>query len=132
MSKSRTESLFQWNRASKQLPSKSSQNLILFRKLISRVEILNLTGFRKALKKFEKQTKIPAQQAYTSEKVRSIVSCGREFTNLCNVQIEGCLFASDAKITEMIKDVEKLYATHYSEREHHVETNRLLTSSDLS
>lgn len=31
-------------------------------------------------------------------------------------QIEGCIFASDAKINEMIKDVESLYATHYSKR----------------
>ncbi|KAF8740038.1 hypothetical protein AX14_008953 [Amanita brunnescens Koide BX004] len=31
--------------------------------------ILNVTGFRKALKKFQKHTKIPAQQQYMSEKI---------------------------------------------------------------
>ena len=36
------------------------------------VKILNLTGFRKALKKFEKVTKIPAQAPYMREKVGAI------------------------------------------------------------
>ncbi|KAF8306714.1 SPX-domain-containing protein [Clavulina sp. PMI_390] len=64
--------------------------------LLNNYRILNLTGFRKALKKFEKVTKIPAQSPYTSEK------------------IEPCLFASDAKITELLKSIEDLYAQHYT------------------
>ncbi|KAH7887082.1 SPX domain-containing protein [Phlebopus sp. FC_14] len=37
--------------------------------VLNNYRILNLTGFRKALKKYEKITKIPAQAAYMKEKV---------------------------------------------------------------
>ncbi|KAH7923429.1 SPX-domain-containing protein [Leucogyrophana mollusca] len=38
--------------------------------VLNNYRILNLTGFRKALKKYEKLTKVPAQQAYMRDKVR--------------------------------------------------------------
>ncbi|KAF8322826.1 SPX domain-containing protein [Cantharellus anzutake] len=38
--------------------------------LLNDYRILNLTGFRKALKKFQKVTRIPAQQPYMTEKSR--------------------------------------------------------------
>jgi len=36
------------------------------------MQVLNLTGFRKALKKFQKVTGIPAQQPYMTEKVNTL------------------------------------------------------------
>ncbi|KAF9010011.1 SPX domain-containing protein [Cyathus striatus] len=50
--------------------------------------VLNITGFRKALKKFEKVTKIPVQNQYMSEK------------------IDKSAFASDKAIRNMMKDME--------------------------
>ncbi|KAL0960089.1 hypothetical protein HGRIS_011733 [Hohenbuehelia grisea] len=57
--------------------------------------ILNLTGFRKALKKFEKVTKIPAQQAYMSEKVDTSAVSGETIVNA------------------MVKDMEDMYALRF-------------------
>ena len=77
-----------------------------------------MIGFRKALKKFEKIAKvsivvdsqlmfvrwfhfalqIPAQQAYTVEK------------------IEPNTFASSATVQGLLKEIEELYATHFSKR----------------
>ncbi|RDB30619.1 SPX and EXS domain-containing protein 3 [Hypsizygus marmoreus] len=58
--------------------------------------ILNLTGFRKALKKFEKTTKIPAQQQYMTER------------------IEKSAFASDKTVRNMMAEMETLYATRFA------------------
>ncbi|KAK7034489.1 Xenotropic and polytropic retrovirus receptor 1 [Paramarasmius palmivorus] len=57
--------------------------------------VLNITGFRKALKKFEKVTKIPAQHAYMTEKV------------------ETSAFASDKAIRAMMTEMEELYASRF-------------------
>ena len=86
--------------------------------LIGVGQTLNMIGFRKALKKFEKIAKvrivvvswllsaqrlqsplqIPAQQAYTVEK------------------IEPNTFASSATVQDLLKEIEELYATHFSKR----------------
>ncbi|GLB42048.1 putative EXS family protein [Lyophyllum shimeji] len=58
--------------------------------------ILNLTGFRKALKKFEKTTKIKAQRQYMSEKV------------------EQSGFASDKNVKGMMSEMENLYAARFA------------------
>lgn len=58
--------------------------------------VLNLTGFRKALKKFEKVTKIPLQNAYMSEKV--------EMSSL----------VSDKSVRNMIDEMENIYATQFA------------------
>ncbi|KJA15596.1 hypothetical protein HYPSUDRAFT_362505 [Hypholoma sublateritium FD-334 SS-4] len=57
--------------------------------------ILNITGFRKALKKFEKVTKIPVQHQYMTEKV------------------EKSAFASDTSIRQMMTQMEDMYATSF-------------------
>ncbi|PBK68704.1 EXS-domain-containing protein, partial [Armillaria solidipes] len=58
--------------------------------------VLNLTGFRKALKKFEKVTKIPLQNAYMSEKV------------------EMSPLVSDKSVRNMMDEMENIYATQFS------------------
>ena len=89
--------------------------------LIGVDQTLNMIGFRKALKKFEKIAKvsivvdsqlmfdrwfqfalqIPAQQAYTVEK------------------IEPNTFASSVTVQGLLKEIEELYATHFSKRHAH-------------
>ncbi|KAG5646759.1 hypothetical protein DXG03_002445 [Asterophora parasitica] len=64
--------------------------------MLHNYRILNLTGFRKALKKFEKCTKIPAQRSYMTEKVNRSA------------------FASDKQVQEMMRDMENLYATRFA------------------
>lgn len=68
---------------------------------------LNLIGFRKALKKFEKYTKIPAQQAYFTEKV------------------ETSAFSSGATVQSMISDMEELYAARFTRGDSKVAKMRL-------
>ncbi|OCB90034.1 EXS family protein/ERD1/XPR1/SYG1 family protein [Sanghuangporus baumii] len=64
--------------------------------LLNNYRVLNLTGFRKALKKFEKTVKVPyIQQAYMQEKV------------------ESSAFASGATIEDLLKDVEESYAQYF-------------------
>ncbi|KAI3608133.1 signal transduction protein [Moniliophthora roreri] len=82
--------------------------------LLHNYRVLNITGFRKALKKFEKVTKvvrfrlsslgyisrcarqIPAQQAYMSEKV------------------ETSTFASDKAVRTMMTEMEELYTSRFA------------------
>ncbi|CCL99566.1 uncharacterized protein FIBRA_01584 [Fibroporia radiculosa] len=59
-------------------------------------QTLNLIGFRKALKKLEKVTHIPAQQAYTIEK------------------IEPSAFASGASLNSMLRETEDLFAARFA------------------
>ncbi|KAK0203403.1 SPX domain-containing protein [Desarmillaria ectypa] len=61
--------------------------------------VLNLTGFRKALKKFEKVTKIPLQNAYMSEKV------------------EMSPLVSDMGVRNMMDEMVNIYATHTRRQE---------------
>ncbi|KAF9525090.1 EXS family-domain-containing protein, partial [Crepidotus variabilis] len=58
--------------------------------------VLNITGFRKALKKFEKVTRISAQNQYMTEKV------------------DQSAFASDKAIGDMMSQMEELFATAFS------------------
>ncbi|KAF8830706.1 hypothetical protein HHX47_DHR2001164 [Lentinula edodes] len=60
------------------------------------MQILNITGFRKALKKFEKVTRIPVQHAYMAERV------------------ETSAFASDKTLRAMMDEMEALYASHFA------------------
>ncbi|KAF8320211.1 SPX domain-containing protein [Cantharellus anzutake] len=75
--------------------------------LLNDYRILNLTGFRKALKKFQKVTRIPAQQPYMTEKV------------------DNCVFASETKMLEMISNIESLYALHFTDGDKKVARERL-------
>ncbi|KAL1744890.1 EXS family protein/ERD1/XPR1/SYG1 family protein [Schizophyllum fasciatum] len=63
--------------------------------MLHNYRILNVTGFRKALKKFEKVTRIPCIDLYMREKV------------------ETSAFASDIRIRQMITEMEDLYATRF-------------------
>lgn len=58
--------------------------------------ILNITGFRKALKKFEKVTKVPVQGQYMSEKI--------DKTGIMNNQ----------DVKQMMQEMEKLYAQAFT------------------
>ncbi|KAF9262260.1 SPX-domain-containing protein [Marasmius fiardii PR-910] len=57
-------------RASKELPP-SPINREFDPEMLHNYRVLNMTGFRKALKKYEKVTRIPAQRPYMSEKVET-------------------------------------------------------------
>ncbi|KAK1235825.1 Xenotropic and polytropic retrovirus receptor 1 [Marasmius sp. AFHP31] len=53
--------------------------------LLHNYRVLNITGFRKALKKFEKVTGVPAQKAYMTEKVEtSAFSTGQSLRSMMN------------------------------------------------
>lgn len=62
---------------------------------LNNYRILNLTGFRKAVKKYEKITQIPAQAAYMKERV------------------EPSAFASGAMVSSMLKEMEELFAARF-------------------
>ncbi|KIK56661.1 hypothetical protein GYMLUDRAFT_174084, partial [Collybiopsis luxurians FD-317 M1] len=64
--------------------------------MLQNYRILNVTGFRKALKKFEKITRIPLQQAYMTERV------------------EPSSFASDKSLRSMMDEMEALYTSHFA------------------
>ncbi|KAJ1311454.1 hypothetical protein OPQ81_009943 [Rhizoctonia solani] len=63
--------------------------------LLQNYRILNMTGFRKALKKFDKTTKMSAQNLYMREK------------------IEICKFASGDTCDNLLKEIERIYATRF-------------------
>ncbi|KAG1790231.1 SPX domain-containing protein [Suillus plorans] len=62
---------------------------------LNNYRILNLTGFRKAVKKYEKITQVPAQAAYMKERV------------------EPSSFASGAMVSSMLKEMEELFAARF-------------------
>ncbi|KAF9060164.1 hypothetical protein BDP27DRAFT_432124 [Rhodocollybia butyracea] len=64
--------------------------------MLQNYRILNITGFRKALKKFEKLTKIPIQHAYMTERV------------------DTSGFASDSTLRGMMDEMEVRYASHFA------------------
>ncbi|THH32928.1 hypothetical protein EUX98_g1237 [Antrodiella citrinella] len=64
--------------------------------ILNNYRTLNLIGFRKALKKFEKVTRVPAQQAYTVER------------------IEPNAFTSAHAVDGMMKDLEELFAARFT------------------
>ncbi|WOO82310.1 Xenotropic and polytropic retrovirus receptor 1 [Vanrija pseudolonga] len=63
--------------------------------LIKNYRILNLTGFRKALKKFEKATKIVCLELYTDDRIAP------------------CSFARGEVIEGLIKETEDLFTEHF-------------------
>ncbi|TRM63672.1 EXS family-domain-containing protein, partial [Schizophyllum amplum] len=63
--------------------------------MLHNYRILNVTGFRKALKKFEKVTRIPCIDLYMREKV------------------ETSAFASDIRVRQMMSEMENFYATRF-------------------
>lgn len=63
--------------------------------LIKNYRILNLTGFRKALKKFEKVTGIPCLDLYTDERIAP------------------CSFSRGEPIDQLIKHTEELFSQHF-------------------
>ncbi|KAL1726991.1 EXS family-domain-containing protein, partial [Schizophyllum commune] len=65
--------------------------------LLQNYRILNLTGFRKALKKFQKVTRIQCSDLYLHEKINTSA------------------FSSDANIKEMMAEMERLYAVCFAE-----------------
>ncbi|KAJ7906260.1 EXS family protein/ERD1/XPR1/SYG1 family protein [Mycena leptocephala] len=69
--------------------------------------ILNVTGIRKALKKFQKVTKIAAQNAYMSEKV------------------DKTAFASEENVRRMMDEMEATYATWFAHGDKKRALNRL-------
>ncbi|TFY63335.1 hypothetical protein EVG20_g6362 [Dentipellis fragilis] len=64
--------------------------------VLNNYRILNLTGFRKALKKFEKLTGTPVQGPYMKEKV------------------EPCAFASGDIIQDIVKEMEEQFAARFT------------------
>ncbi|KAI0266051.1 EXS family-domain-containing protein [Gloeopeniophorella convolvens] len=64
--------------------------------VLNNYRILNITGFRKALKKFEKLTKVPVQDVYMKEKV------------------DPCAFASDQTVQELLKELEDQYTARFA------------------
>ncbi|KAH9039192.1 SPX domain-containing protein [Lactarius hengduanensis] len=63
--------------------------------VLNNYRILNLTGFRKALKKFEKVTGVPLQDVYMKEKV------------------DLCSFASDQTVQALLKEAEDQFTTRF-------------------
>ncbi|WWC72020.1 uncharacterized protein I206_105979 [Kwoniella pini CBS 10737] len=63
--------------------------------LIKNYRIMNLTGFRKALKKFEKTSKITCLEMYTDEKISKAT------------------FSQSQAIDGLIKQIEDLYTSHF-------------------
>ncbi|KAF8201829.1 EXS family protein/ERD1/XPR1/SYG1 family protein [Pholiota molesta] len=63
--------------------------------MLHNYRVLNITGFRKALKKFEKVTRIPAQNQYMTEKVNKSA------------------FASDKAVRDMMSQMEEIYANAF-------------------
>uniref|UniRef100_A0A8H7XW23 Uncharacterized protein n=1 Tax=Psilocybe cubensis TaxID=181762 RepID=A0A8H7XW23_PSICU len=90
------------------------------------LEVLNITGFRKALKKFEKVTKIPVQQQYMAEKVGIDVSapCRFDSKNFM-LQVEKSAFASDKAVAQMMAEMEDLYAAAFARGNKKMATKRL-------
>ncbi|KDN50195.1 hypothetical protein RSAG8_01531, partial [Rhizoctonia solani AG-8 WAC10335] len=72
--------------------------------------ILNVTGFRKALKKFDKITKMSIQEQYMRERVE-----GRDFT-------------SGSTCAGLLKEVEQIYATQFAQGDEKKARGRLRAS----
>ncbi|CAE6448441.1 unnamed protein product [Rhizoctonia solani] len=72
--------------------------------------ILNVTGFRKALKKFDKITKMNIQERYMRERVE-----GRDFT-------------SGETCARLLKEVEEIYATQFAQGDQKKARGRLRAS----
>ncbi|PPR01240.1 hypothetical protein CVT24_006004 [Panaeolus cyanescens] len=75
--------------------------------MLHNYRVLNITGFRKALKKFEKVTRIIVQNQYMTEKV------------------EKSAFASDKSIKAMMSTMEEFYAASFARGDKKKATRRL-------
>lgn len=76
---------------------------------------MNITGFRKALKKFEKTTKVSDTLRHdTSERTAdcSKIYCMEMYTD---EKIARGTFAKGSTIDKMIKETEELFTTHFGE-----------------
>ncbi|TFY58647.1 hypothetical protein EVJ58_g6292 [Rhodofomes roseus] len=85
----------EYHEAKKQL-KKAVQECYRGLEVLNNYRTLNLIGFRKALKKFEKVTHIPAMQAYTIEK------------------IEPSAISSGARLDAMLREMEDLFAARFA------------------
>ncbi|VDB96026.1 unnamed protein product [Peniophora sp. CBMAI 1063] len=85
-----------YDRARKKLRRALSEHY-RFLEALNNYRILNLLGFRKALKKFEKTTKIPLQTPYLQEKVALYT------------------FAQGYDVQRLLKIAEEQFAIHFSE-----------------
>ncbi|KDR80317.1 hypothetical protein GALMADRAFT_62135, partial [Galerina marginata CBS 339.88] len=74
--------------------------------------VLNVTGFRKALKKFEKVTR-----------VRSIACC--DFYLSFSLSFRSLAFASDKAVRQMMSEMEEMYATAFARGDKKRATRRL-------
>lgn len=83
-------------REAKKTLKKAVQECYRGLEVLNNYRTLNLIGFRKALKKFEKVTLIPAQQAYTVEK------------------IEPSAFASGASLDRILRELEDMFAARFA------------------
>lgn len=79
--------------------------------VLNNYRVLNLVGFRKALKKFEKVTKLPALTIYMSEKV------------------EPSAFSSGARVGNMIREMEDIYAARFARGDRRTAMKRLRLDS---
>lgn len=83
--------------------------------MVNDCQIMNITGFRKALKKFEKTTKVcDALRHDTSERTAdcSKIYCMEMYTD---EKIARGTFAKGSTIDKMIKETEELFTTHFGE-----------------
>ncbi|THH19131.1 hypothetical protein EW146_g1993 [Bondarzewia mesenterica] len=83
--------------------------------VLNNYRILNLTGFRKALKKFEKITKIPVQHAYMKEKVRPVLHSQTLLEkDICIIKVDPSAFASGEVVQGLVKEMEDQFAARFT------------------
>lgn len=93
------------------------------------LKVLNITGFRKALKKFEKVTKVclstchckslshletdPVSEPVHDGKGPSLDIKSAIYSECSNCQVDKSAFASDKAVTYMLKEMEDLFANSF-------------------
>lgn len=93
------------------------------------LKVLNITGFRKALKKFEKVTKVclstchpkslshletdPGSEPVHDGKGPSLDIESAIYSERFNCQVDKSAFASDKAVTYMMKEMEELFAISF-------------------
>jgi hypothetical protein len=88
--------------------------------MLQNYRILNVTGFRKALKKFEKNTGIPVQQSYMNEKINNgVLGSGDSVKAMLNEAEQ--LFAEKFEHGNKKQAVQRLRAQS-SQKTHHFST----------
>jgi len=81
--------------------------------VLNNYRILNITGFRKVLKKFEKASGVLVQDLYIQEKV------------------DPCAFASDETVQDLLKEMEELFTARFSKGDRKRALVRLRTASSF-